>query len=80
MRRHTGEGLVQCAECHGAGSLVWPLLEDGSGPSEVCGCCRGTGQTTRQMNCWLMRWKRDLSWNPSEAAQLAHDTAMEAKP
>lgn len=71
--------IVQCAACHGRGSWKEPILDFGEGPEESCGYCQGTGRTTKMMNAWIMRWARDARYNPSAAAEAAHQAAMAAK-
>jgi len=34
----------QCPSCHGEGGYKDVILDDGSGPVEVCGFCSGTGE------------------------------------
>ena len=64
--------LVQCAGCHGEGGKVDVVLEDGSGPFDECGYCKGTGRTSRQMNYWIMRWRKDPDWIPSAESEKKH--------
>ena len=35
--------LVNCPMCNGMGGNIEPILDDGSGPMEYCGYCRGKG-------------------------------------
>lgn len=64
--------LVQCQGCHGSGGEVDRILPDGSGPFEPCGYCGGTGQTTRVMNGWIMRWVTDSYFIPSWNSERKH--------
>lgn len=68
--------VVQCAACHGEGGYRERVLEDGSGPWDSCGYCKGAGRTTKLMNAWLMRWARDPYYLPAETAYTAHQAAM----
>jgi len=68
--------LVQCAGCHGQGGAV-DRVDWWGGPFEPCGYCQGTGQTTRQMNCWIMRWKKNPAYNPSQESEANHLRNME---
>jgi len=36
--------IIDCPMCGGLGYYIEPMLDDGSGPKEYCGYCRGTGQ------------------------------------
>lgn len=36
--------LVDCPMCGGIGETIEPILDDGSGPTEHCGYCNGTGK------------------------------------
>ena len=71
------EKLVQCQGCHGSGGEIEVVLEDGSGPFEPCGYCRGTGRTTRVMNMWIARWRKNPRQAPSEEALARHETIMD---
>ena len=47
-----------CPSCHGSGGEVDVILEDGTGPWEECGFCKGKGIITKerlyyQALCWL---------------------------
>ncbi len=68
--------IVQCQGCHGYGGETDVTLADGTGPWEKCGYCQGTGQTTRMMNGWIMRWARHLSWVPSAMDEYTHSRVM----
>jgi len=37
-----------CPMCHGAGGFREVILDDGSGPREVCGGCDGKGELPRK--------------------------------
>ena len=68
--------IVQCQGCHGQGGGVDVILDDGSGPSEECGYCKGTGRTTRWMNCWIMRWRVNGKQSPTEGQTETHERIM----
>lgn len=70
------EQLVQCQGCHGRGGEKDVILEDGSGPWEPCGYCDSSGQTTRIMNAWIMRWANDPSFCPSKESEERHKRIM----
>ena len=49
-----------CQDCGGVGSFTIPILDDGTGPQEICGFCGGTGYMTPEArNVWLL-WKKNL--------------------
>ena len=37
----------QCPSCNGRGGWTDRILDDGTGPKEVCGYCNGHGDLTR---------------------------------
>lgn len=48
-----------CQECRGEGGKTESILEDGSGPWEVCGWCEGTGLVTKwTAGEWLRMMKQ----------------------
>ena len=54
---------VSCPMCEGIGYTVEPILDDGSGPKEYCGYCKGTGKMNKtklyyQCLGWLSAAKR----------------------
>lgn len=69
--------LVQCAGCHGRGGIV-DIVDWWGGPIEPCGYCQGTGLTTRIMNCCIMRWQKNPSWEPKESTIQEHERQMAA--
>lgn len=48
-----------CQDCGGAGDWVEPILDDGSGPTETCGWCEGTGFVTKHRRGAWLRYKRE---------------------
>lgn len=52
-----------CQECGGAGGFVEPVLDDGSGPTETCGWCEGTGLVTPHIRGVWLGYKRDSKLN-----------------
>lgn len=54
---------VQCPMCHGNGGYTDVILDDGTGPFENCGYCKGKGEMPRnklyyQCLGWLSANKR----------------------
>lgn len=66
--------LVQCQGCHGSGGYRDFTALD---PNEPCGYCKGTGQTTRVMNCWIMRWAHNPGYIPSCNSERKHKRILE---
>lgn len=57
-KRYVDEYGLLCQECGGAGGEVDVILDDGTGPWEMCGYCEGTGLTTRWIRGEWLRWKK----------------------
>ena len=58
-KRYVSEHGLWCQECRGAGGEVVPILDDGTGPTEYCGWCEGTGKVTRWIRGMWLRSKRE---------------------
>lgn len=55
---------VSCPMCGGIGYTIEPILDDGSGPKEYCGYCKGNGKMNKdklyyQCLGWLSAEKRN---------------------
>jgi hypothetical protein len=58
LARAARDGLI-CQACGGAGGWTEVLLDDGTGPSFVCGFCEGGGYVTKWMRGAWLRWKKE---------------------
>ena len=52
------ERRFTCQECGGIGGWRDIILDDGTGPWEVCGYCNGTGKVTAQIRGEWLTLKR----------------------
>ena len=48
----------QCPDCHGSGGEKDVILDDGTGPWEECGFCKGTGEVHRKLFFKILGYKR----------------------
>ena len=58
-----------CQECGGGGGWIEIILEDGTGPKEICGWCDGTGIVTPAIRGEWLRLKKEIK---REAKCLKH--------
>ncbi len=64
--------LFQCPMCHGEGKRTMVILDDGTGPSEICGYCEGTGEIDQKLFYQCLGWLSSISKSKRKYARLTH--------